>query len=109
VTPSLQVHLKDEWQETTLMVGYRELGLWTGLVRNLIGERRVVHTGEQLLSEHMTRAVASRTETGFALSTARSPGPIESARCAVWAIALVTVPKAVPRKPQVARPRVNSL
>jgi hypothetical protein len=84
------------------MVGYRELGMWTGLVRALIAERRVAHRGDQLLTEHFARAVAVRTEHGQGLSTARSPGPIEAARCGVWATALVTAPPVVRHKPVLA-------
>jgi hypothetical protein len=58
----------------------------------MIGEKLIVHTGEQMLAEHCQRAVAVRSQNSIALSSQRSPGPIELARCLVWAAALASRP-----------------
>jgi hypothetical protein len=108
VSPSLLVHLPDQYADRHQVVGYRELGLWTGLVRSLICDQRVAHRGEAMLSEHVTRAVATKSESGMALASARSPGPIDAARCTVWAVALVTTPPKPVRTPAVARPGVRA-
>lgn len=90
VTPMLESHAPLAVKQRTAVVGYRELTQWTALVKGLLSEGRVYHTGEQSLADHMARAVAARTQQGLVLSSQRSPGPIELARCAVWAIALAT-------------------
>lgn len=93
VTPTLETHVPPELKTRTTTVGYGELLRWTGLVRNMIGEGQVGHLGEHSLNEHIGRAVAVRTQAGVALSSQRSPGPIELARCAVWAAALASRPR----------------
>jgi len=61
-------------------------------VRGMILEDRVIHTGHRSLAEHVQRAVLVKTAQGAVLSSQKSPGPIEIARCAVWAISLVSKP-----------------
>jgi hypothetical protein len=68
------------------------LAKFTSTVRGMIAAGTVAHHGEATLTEHVARAVASRSEGGLALSTARSPGPIELARCLVWSVALASRP-----------------
>jgi len=65
-----------------------------GEARNkaMIGEKLILHTGVQMLAEHVQRAVAVRSQNSIALSSQRSPGPIELARCLVWAAALASRP-----------------
>ena len=60
----------------------------------MIEEKTLRHTGEQMLAEHVQRAVAVRSQGSMALSSQRSPGPIELARCMVWAAALAARPVA---------------
>ncbi len=48
------------------------------MVKNLINEGRVNHTGETMLAEHVGRAVAVKTPGAIALSSQKSSGPIES-------------------------------
>lgn len=89
----LEIHLPPRYAHRKTNVGYGELLLWTSLVHGMIvAEGRVFHLGDRdkTLAEHMARAVAGKTQNGVALSSQRSPGPIELARCAVWAIALST-------------------
>ena len=93
VTPTLDIHLPPELARRTVTVGYGELIKYTALVRGMIQEPRVVHTGARTLSEHMNRAVGVKTAQGYVLSSQKSPGPIEVARTAVWAIALVSRPQ----------------
>lgn len=89
VTPTLDIHTPPEFRRKTT-VGYGELLKWTSLMRAMIGEGRVVHGGDVALADHMARAVAVKTQAGVVLSSQRSPGPIELARCAVWATALAS-------------------
>jgi hypothetical protein len=93
VTPTLEIHLPPELARRAGTVGYGELIKYTSLVRGMIQEGRVVHTGARTLSEHMNRAVGVKTAQGYVLSSQKSPGPIEVARTAVWAIALVSRPQ----------------
>lgn len=97
LTPTLETHCPPALERRTKTVGYKELLKWTGLVRSMIAERRVIHDGNQQLAEHMNRAVASRTQAGWVLSSSKSPGPIELARCAVWALAAASKPQAQKR------------
>jgi hypothetical protein len=91
-TPALDVHLPPALEKRRTVVSTKELARWTPLVRSAINGGRVLHKGEHALSEHVNRAVLSRTEGGEQISTTRSPGPVELARCMVWAVALVTRP-----------------
>ena len=93
VTPTLELHLPPEFARRYALVGYGELLKFTSLVRSMIQEGRVIHTNARTLSEHMNRAVGVKTAQGYVLSSQKSPGPIEVARTAVWAIALVSRPQ----------------
>jgi hypothetical protein len=93
VTPTLELHLPPEYARRYALVGYGELLKFTSLVRSMIQEGRVIHTNARTLSEHMNRAVGVKTAQGYVLSSQKSPGPIEVARTAVWAIALVSRPQ----------------
>jgi phage terminase large subunit-like protein len=94
VTPSVDLHWPSHLQTRKTVVGYAEMLKWTDPVRQLIRQGMLLHTGEQMLSEHIQRAVAVRSQNSIALSTQRSPGPIELARCSVWAAALASRPRA---------------
>jgi hypothetical protein len=94
VTPSIDLHWPTTLERRKTVVGYGELLKWTDPVRQRIRQGLVCHTGETMLSEHIQRAVAVRSQNSIALSSQRSPGPIELARCAVWACALASKPKA---------------
>jgi hypothetical protein len=91
-TPSLSEHVPLELRRRMTVVGYSELLRFTSLVRSLIMEGRLRHTGEIELAEHMNRSVAVKTTAGLALSSQRSPGPIELARCLVWSAAMASKP-----------------
>ena len=95
ITPALGDHVPSHLEKRKTIVGYGELLKWTGLAKNLILERRLVHSGEEALAEHMNRAVAVKQNHATALSSKRSPGPIELARLAVFAAALASRPRAV--------------
>jgi hypothetical protein len=71
-------------------------------VKQMIAERRVFHTGETMLEEHVGRAVAVRTPGSIAISTAKSPGPVELCRCLIWAAALASKPQSNVRRPVIA-------
>jgi hypothetical protein len=73
-------------------VGYGELLKFTPLIRGMIIEGRLWHTGENSLAEHVNRAVMVKTLGGSALSSQKSPGPIELARCMIFASAMASRP-----------------
>jgi hypothetical protein len=100
VTPSLEIHTPPDLRRRMTIVGYAELIKWTAMARSMIVEDRVRHTGDIGLAEHMGRAVAVSTNQAIVLSSQKSPGPIELARCAVFAIALESRP-ATRNKPQI--------
>jgi hypothetical protein len=67
----------------------------------MINEKLLWHTGEQMLAEHVQRAVAVRSQNSIALSSQRSPGPIELARCLVWSAALAVSTYIATGKPMI--------
>ena len=75
------------------------MNLYTSIVRNMILERRLVHSGQMSLAEQVNRAVAGRTGATITLSSQKSPGPIEMARCMVAAAGFASAPVASVRKP----------
>jgi len=95
ITPTLEAHVPPHLEKRKTIVGYGELLKWTGLAKNLIMERRICHAGEEALAEHMNRAVAIRQQHAVALSSKRSPGPIELARLTIFAAGLASRPRAV--------------
>ena len=97
VTPTLDLHYPQQLMSRRASVGYRELLAWTPTVKQMVEQRHIVHTGEHMLAEHVQRAVAVRTQNSLALSSQRSPGPIELARCMVWAVALASQRQAAGR------------
>lgn len=84
-----------------VQVGYGEIQTHTSTVRSLINEGRLVHTGEEMLREHVGRAVGVETRNGYAIVSQRSPGPITMARCMVWAASIIAKP-VTRKKPQIA-------
>jgi hypothetical protein len=90
ITPSLDIHTPEKWHGRRLLWGYGELLKYTGLVRSMIVEGMIVHRGEQMLGEHINRAVLARANGTVVLSSQKSPGPIEMARCLVAAAAFVS-------------------
>jgi hypothetical protein len=94
VSPTIELHMPKALERRYQVVGYGELLRYTPAVKNMIEEKTLRHTGEQMLAEHVQRAVAVRSQGSMALSSQRSPGPIELARCMVWAAALAARPAA---------------
>jgi len=92
LTPALHDLAPMDFARKKITVGYKELLTNTAVVRSMMNEGRLVHTGEKMLSEHMNRAVMVKTAQGAVLSSQKSPGPIELARVAVFAISLVSKP-----------------
>ena len=93
VTPTLEIHVPTALKRRYQLTGYAELLRYTSLVRNMILEGKVLHDGNQTLSEHVNRATGVRTAQGYVLSSQKSPGPIEAARCMVWAVSAVSRPQ----------------
>ena len=92
VTPTLELHCPPALKRRTTVVGYAELVKYTSLVRAMIAEGKVTHDGSATLAEHIGRAVAAKTQNTTVLSSQKSVGPIEAARCAVWAVSLASRP-----------------
>jgi hypothetical protein len=90
ISPSIDIHWPVRLEDRRIIVGYSEILKYTPTVRNMINEKRLVHDGSAQLAEHIQRAVAVRSQGSIALSSQRSPGPIELARCTVWAAALAS-------------------
>ena len=101
LTPSLFDLAPSALDRKKVQVGYAELATHTATIRSLITEGRIVHTGEQMLAEHVDRAVGVKTQRGYALSSQKSSGPITLARCLVFAASLLARP-ASRAKPAIA-------
>jgi hypothetical protein len=95
IVPSLEVHCPPTLLRRSTIVGYRELNRWTAAVRAMIIEKRLAHTGEHLLSEHVERAVLVKHNGNVVISSQRSPGPICLARALVFAVAIAGKPAAM--------------
>jgi hypothetical protein len=95
IIPALEVSCPPALERRRTIVGYRELLKWTAAVRSMIIENRLQHNGELLLTQHVERAVLIKHNGSVALSSTRSPGPIEAARCMVWAAAMASRPQLV--------------
>jgi hypothetical protein len=93
ITPTLEAHVPPALAKRKQIVGYGELLKWTTLMKNLILEKRICHAGQEALAEHMNRAVAVRQQEAVALSSKRSPGPIEYARLAIFAAGIASRPR----------------
>lgn len=95
ITPTLEIMTPEHLKRRTVTWGYGELLKHTALVLNMIREGRLVHTGEQMLAEHVNRAVLARAQGAVVLSSQKSPGPIECARAMVAAAAMCARPQRV--------------
>jgi hypothetical protein len=92
LTPGLFDLAPIELDRKKVQVGTSEIYTYTGTVRQLITEGRIVHTGEVMLSEHVGRAVGVKSPRGYTLSSQKSSGPITLARCMIFAAALIAKP-----------------
>ena len=92
ITPAFEMTMPRKFAHRSSTVGNRELMRWTVVARQAIIEGRVRHDGSSLLGQHCDRAVAVKNQGALTLSSLRSPGPIELARCLVFAIAMVNKP-----------------
>jgi phage terminase large subunit-like protein len=99
ISPTLDTHCPTDLQRRRIIVGYQEIQRYTGAVKQMIHERRLAHTGETMLAEHIGRAVAVKTPGSIALSSNKSPGPIELARCLVWAAGIASKPTHTNNRP----------
>jgi phage terminase large subunit-like protein len=99
ITPGLADIAPPRLERRLTVVGMSELYKYTGIVKSLMAEHRVSHTNQMALSEHVCRAVAARAQNSITLSSQKSPGPIELARCMVWAVGMAAKPTSETRKP----------
>jgi hypothetical protein len=84
------------------VVGSSEMYRYTAIVRNMLNERHLLHAGQLALTEHVSRAVAGQSQNAITLSSQKSSGPIELARCLVWAAGLEGKPQSSIRRAQIA-------
>jgi hypothetical protein len=82
--------------------------VFTPIVRALVLEERLVHVDQRNLAEHVGRAVLTRSQNSMALSSQKSPGPIELARCMVWAAGLAAKPTSTVRRPMFGSARTHA-
>jgi hypothetical protein len=92
ISPTIDVHCPPAFERRRVVVGYGEILKYTPVVKQMISENRVLHTGEAMLAEHVTRAVLVKTQGSIAVSSQKSSGPIELCRCLIWASAMVARP-----------------
>jgi hypothetical protein len=92
ITPTLDLHTPEPLIRRRSLWGYAEMIKYTGLVKSMITEGRLLHTGEEMLAEHVNRATLVKANGAVVLSSQKSPGPIECARCLVAAASLVSRP-----------------
>jgi len=102
LTPGFYALCPPELQRRAKDFGQREMTTFTAIVRNMILEGRLVHSGQLSLSEQVNRAVAGRSSGTITLSSQKSPGPIEQTRCMVAAAGFAAAPTAKIRKPVIA-------
>ena len=99
-TPTVDLQCPPYLQARRVIVGYAEILKWTPAVQGLIREKQIVHTGEMALAEHVVRAVSVRTQGSIAVSSQRSPGPIELCRTMIFSTAIVAGNRHSRGKPQ---------
>jgi hypothetical protein len=95
ITPAFEMSLPTKFERRASIVGNRELQRWTVGARAAILEGKIRHDGSTLLAQHVERAVAIKNQGSISLSSLRSPGPIELARCLVFAVAMVSKPATI--------------
>jgi hypothetical protein len=91
-SPTIDAHCPPIYERRRVVMGYKEILQYTPIVRNMITEGRIVHTGETMLAEHVCRAVMVRTQGSIAVSSQKSAGPIELCRTMIWGAAAAARP-----------------
>ncbi len=91
-SPTIDAHCPPIFERRRVVMGYKEILQYTPIVRNMISEGRIVHTGEAMLAEHVCRAVMVRTQGSIAVSSQKSAGPIELCRTMIWGAAAAARP-----------------
>jgi phage terminase large subunit-like protein len=92
ITPTYEIHVPTVLRRRYTVVGYAELLRYSSLVLKMIIEGKVIAHESTALGEHMNRAVMVKTAQGAVLSSQKSAGPIELARCLVFAVSLISKP-----------------
>ena len=90
ISPSIDIQWPQRLDHAKTVVGYGEILKFTPAVRSLILEQRLLHDGSEQLAEHVQRSVLVKSQGSVAVSSQRSPGPIELCRTMIWAAALAT-------------------
>jgi phage terminase large subunit-like protein len=97
ITPALHLHTPTNLLERSKTVGYAEILTYTGLVLKMIKEKQLTHDGSQVLRDHVLHAALVKTMNGVVISSQKSAGPIEMARCCVWAASIASKPQRISR------------
>jgi hypothetical protein len=85
---SLGLSVPSTYRGRSKDAGWGEVAKYTAPVRSMIMEGRLWHDGNPMLSEHVSRSVATKARNGsLTLSTGQSPGCIILTRAMVWAAA----------------------
>ena len=105
ITPGLADLCPLDMSRRMVTWGQQEMGKYTAVVRHMILEGRLVHSGQRALAEQVNRAVAGRTAATITLSSQKSPGPIEQVRAMVAAAGLAAAPTSSIRKPMIGSGR----
>jgi len=100
LTPGIAALCPLHLQRRMDIFGQQEITRYTAIVRGLILEQRIHHSGQMALTEQVQRAVAGRHNATITLASQKSPGPIEQCRCMVAAAGLAARPAARVQKPQ---------
>jgi hypothetical protein len=75
-SPTIDAHCPPVFERRRVVMGYKEILQYTPIVRNMISEGRLVHTGEAMLAEHVCRAVMVRTQGSIAARPGNSAKPM---------------------------------
>jgi hypothetical protein len=105
ITPGLFALVPLDLSRRTTDFGQREITTYTSIVRNMILEHKLVHSGQMALAEQVQRAVSGRVGATITLSSQKSPGPIEQCRCMVVAAGMAAKPQGNVRKPMIGTAR----
>ena len=102
VAASLSHTMPANIERVAKLVGRRELAQMTHSTKAIITDKKLKHTNDTQLTDHVCRAVGFETGAGYTLSASKSPGPIELARAMVWAVGFASKPARQQSRPVMA-------
>jgi hypothetical protein len=84
VNPTIHPNVPPDFARRTQIVGYREMKTATPMVRSMIIEDKLRHTGENSLAEHVTRAVMVKLSEGAAPLVSVRSRPVRLSWLDAW-------------------------